>query len=318
MRCYLMQKGHIAAVEFLEPGPDEVLIEQAKTCFRRHAGRSFDGFEVWDGARRLYVQKGHDDELTGIRRRGGAVNGEASFSFGPRNHLLSLLSDAGRASLVGLERVPLEPRQVLESPGQPISSVYFVASGLVSLVGRSWPNHQIEVGMIGSEGMTGTAVVLGDDRSVNECIVQAAGEGWRIPAPDLRAAMARNPALTEHLLRYVHAFMMQITQTALANGRGRLAERLARCILMWLDRTREDGLAVTHEFLSLLLGVRRSGVTVALHMLESRSLIRASRTVIRVLDREGLQAAANGLYGVAEAEYDRLMGPVHGREARPL
>jgi CRP-like cAMP-binding protein len=223
---------------------------------------------------------------------------------------LARLYDSGGDAFAGFERVRLETRQVIEAPGMPIEAVYFVETGMISMVAATKPNHRIEVGMIGFEGMTGTAIVLGDDRSANEYMVQSPGEALRISTSDLRAAMARDPELKSLFLRYVRVFMAQESQTALANGRGLLGERLARWILMWQDRIRGDGLVVTHEFLSLLLGVRRSGVTVALHMLEGRSLIKASRTLIRVVDRKGLHAAANGFYGIPEAEYDRLIGPL--------
>ena len=99
----------------------------------------------------------------------------------------------------------------------------------------------------------------------------------------------------------------QASQTAVANGRGRLNERLARWLLMWHDRLRSSELDVTHEFLSLLLGVRRPGVTVALHELEGLGLISSTRNHVRILDRAGLRRASNGFYGIPEAEYDRTM-----------
>ena len=102
--------------------------------------------------------------------------------------------------------------------------------------------------------------------------------------------------------------MIQSGQTALANGRGRLDERLARWLLMWDDRIRPEALIVTHEFLALLLGVRRSGVTDTMNELEGRGLIRCSRGQVRILDREGLKLAANGFYGIPEAEYERALG----------
>ncbi len=101
--------------------------------------------------------------------------------------------------------------------------------------------------------------------------------------------------------------MMQASQTALANGRGRLSERLARWLLMWQDRLQTPHLTVTHEFLAILLGVRRQGVTVALHELEGKGVIRGTRNLITVTARKGLLALANGFYGVPEAEYDRTI-----------
>src|SRR5258708_3088819 len=180
-------------------------------------------------------------------------------------------------------------------------------SGLASIVGATPPHHRIEVGMVGYEGMPGLAVVLGDDRSANETVVQSSGRALRIGSGPLRKAMVSSPTLTIALLRYVHVFMMQASQTAVANGRGKLSERLARWLLMWHDRLRSNELLVTHEFLSLLLGVRRPGVTVALHELEGLRLISSTRNHVRILDRAGLRRPSNGFYGVPEAEYARTM-----------
>lgn len=236
---------------------------------------------------------------------------------GPRNRLLTVLSHADQHLLrPSLEAIGLDTRLILEAPRDPISHVYFVESGLVSVVGTTEPDHRIEVGMVGYEGMTGLGVVLGDDRSPNETLVQSAGSALRISSGSLRRIMAASPSLTATLLRYAHVFMIQGSQTALANGRGKLDERLARWLLMWHDRIGRDDLVITHEFLALLLGVRRPGVTVALHDLEGRGLIRSTRSQVRVLNRAGLQKAANGFYGIAEDEYERSIGFESGRALR--
>ena len=120
----------------------------------------------------------------------------------------------------------------------------------------------------------------------------------------LRRALRSSPTLMVTFLRYVHVFMMQQSQTALANGRGRLNERLARWLLMWQDRLRTPHITVTHDFMALLLGVGRQAVTVTLHELEGQGLLRGTRNLIRILDRKGLMTLADGFYGVAEAEYD--------------
>jgi CRP-like cAMP-binding protein len=236
---------------------------------------------------------------------------------GWRNRLLAGLSRGDHDLLVpALETIELDARQVLEAPSDPISHVYFVESGLVSVVGTTVPDHRIEVGMVGYEGMTGLCVVLGDDRSANETVVQSSGSAMRLPTRALREMMGASRSLTATLLRYVNVFMVQGSQTALANGRGRLDERLARWLLMWHDRVLADELIITHEFLALLLGVRRQGVTVTLHELEGKGLIRSTRSHVRILDREGLQEAANGFYGVPEAEYDRSIGFAAGPPPR--
>jgi CRP-like cAMP-binding protein len=230
---------------------------------------------------------------------------------GSRNRLLAGLSHADRDLMAPcLEEIELDARQILEAPRDPISHVYFVESGLISVVGTTRPDHRIEVGMVGYEGMTGLGIVLGDDRSANETLVQSSGSAMRISTKLLREMMVASRSLSDTLLRYVNVFMVQGSQTALANGRGKLDERLARWLLMWHDRVLEDDLLITHEFLALLLGVRRQGVTVALHELEGKGLIRSTRSHVRILDREGLQQAANGFYGIPEAEYDRALGLV--------
>jgi len=226
------------------------------------------------------------------------------------NRLLKSLSAADRAALLpDLEAVSLATWQVIERPNERIPHVYFLTSGLASVVGTTHPEQRIEVGMVGSEGMTGLAVVLGHDRSTNETVIQATGTALRLPSVVLRRALQESATLSAALLRYVHVFMMQASQTALANGRGRLSERLARWLLMWQDRLKTRHLTVTHEFLALLLGVRRQGVTLALHELEGRGLIKGTRNRITVVDRDGLLSLANGFYGVPEAEYDRTIRP---------
>ena len=174
---------------------------------------------------------------------------------GTRNRLLALMSPADRDRLApSIEVVELDTRQILETPGEVISHAFFVESGLVSVVGTAPPGHRIEIGMVGYEGMSGVGIVLGDDRSPNEAMVQSAGSALRISARPLRQAMAASPSLASILLRYAHVFMIQSGQTALANGRGRLDERLARWLLNAGRPHPPEPLTVTHEFLALLLG----------------------------------------------------------------
>ena len=121
---------------------------------------------------------------------------------------------------------------------------------------------------MGCDGFTGLPIVLGNDRSPHETFMQV-GRGMRISANKLRGAISHSPSLQRALLRFAHAFMNQTANTALSNGTASLEERLARWLLMANDRLRGDEIPLTHEFLSLMLGVRRAGVTVALHYLES-------------------------------------------------
>jgi len=223
------------------------------------------------------------------------------------NRLLLSLSKADRRLLAtGLERVDLELRRPIEEANTPIKHVYFPDHGIISVVVKS-AGLEIEAGLVGREGMSGTAVVLGDDRSPNDAYVQIAGGAHRITTRRLRAALEASKTMRQIMQRYVHVFMVQVAQTAFANGKANIEDRLARWLLMAHDRQDDDELQLTHEFLSVMLGVRRSGVTEALQELESKGLVRASRGVIRVVDRRKLLKAAGSAYGVPEAEYKRLL-----------
>jgi len=226
-----------------------------------------------------------------------------------RNRLLASLSEEEGALLrADLEPVGLDLRQRLEQPNRPIRHVYFPESGLGSVVALGGPDRQAESGLFGREGMSGLAVVLGGDRAPNDTFMQIGGAGRRIAVAPLREALATSPTLRLSLLRYVHVCMVQTAQTALSNARARLDERLARWLLMCRDRLDPGEMPLTHEFIALMLGVRRAGVTEALHDLKWRGLISTHRGSIEVEDRAGLMTAANGSYGLPESEYARLIG----------
>src|SRR3954469_17384404 len=225
-----------------------------------------------------------------------------------RNRLLATLTpDDFDLLQTHLEAVPLEMRHWLIEAGEPIQHVYFPEQGIVSILADT-TEGKIEVGMIGPEGMAGLPVVLGIERSPHGYMVQAAGEALRITAPDLRTAIRHSLSLQARFLRYAHTLMVQIAQTAYANAGFGLEARLARWILMTDDRLEREDLPLTHDFLSMMLGVRRPGVTIAVQNLESNGLIRAKRRGITVLDRTGLEGVAGNAYGVSEAEYASVIG----------
>lgn len=225
-----------------------------------------------------------------------------------QNQLLRSLSRKDRALLwPRLEPAELTLRRSVEQANSSISHVYFPETGIISVVAKT-AQREIEVGLIGREGMSGMAVLLGDDRSPNDAYVQMAGAAHRMPTKQLAQALKASRTLREHLQRYAQVFMVQVAQTAFANGTAKIDARLARWLLMAHDRHDEDELPLTHEFIAVMLGVRRPGVTDALHKLEGRGLIRSERGVIRIVRRKGLIALAGGAYGVAEAEYARLIG----------
>lgn len=193
---------------------------------------------------------------------------------------------------------------------------YFPEGGLSSVLFPQVEGRRLEVGLSGREGMVSHALALGGDRTPLETLVQVGGTWLRIEADVLRRLTTELPALRDVLLRYVQFFLLTVSQTAVSNGAYRIEERLARWLLISHDRLAGDDLALTHEFLSLMLGTHRPGVTIALHILEGAGMIRAKRGLITVLDRGKLREAAGDSYGTAEAEYERLIGPFRA-EQRP-
>jgi CRP-like cAMP-binding protein len=223
------------------------------------------------------------------------------------NRILSRLSRADFALLAPhLEAIDLPLRKQLESPNKRIDRIYFIERGIASVVANGSGGRSIEVGLIGREGMTGLAVVMGADRTPQETFMQLAGAGQHMTAAKLRQGMEQSASLHRSFLQYGHAFVVQTAHTAMANGRSGIEQRLARWLLMAHDRVDGDELHLTHEFLAQMLGVRRPGVTVALSLLEKAAFIRAKRGVISILDRTGLERSADGAYGAPEAEFHRL------------
>lgn len=227
--------------------------------------------------------------------------------FAPNNRLLRALPAPDLERLRPLlEPVPLARRQVLEAVGTKTAYAHFLETGLAAVVAHS-PRREVGIGVIGTDGMTGLDIVQAAGYAANETLVQAAGTALRIAAGDLDQALLESPNLRTVLLRYSHVFMVQASQTALTNAQASMVERVARWILMSYDRLARDALTVTHDFIALMLAVHRPRITIALHLLEGRGLIRSTRETIRVLDREGLIAVASGSYGVCEAEFERLI-----------
>jgi CRP-like cAMP-binding protein len=223
-----------------------------------------------------------------------------------RNRLLvSLSADDFALVQPHLEPITFELREHLFLAEQPISHVTFPERGIASIVADT-AEGRFEVGMVGSEGLAGVAVVLGVDRTPHTCMVQAAGEAFRIGAQELQAAMDASPTLRALLLRFVHTFIVQVSQTAYANAGYSIEERLARWLLMTHDRLEQDDMPVTHEFLSIMLGTRRPGATLAVQMLEGVGVIRATRGHVTVRDRAKLEQIAGQSYGFAEREYSNV------------
>jgi CRP-like cAMP-binding protein len=225
-----------------------------------------------------------------------------------QNQLLNRLTAGDRELLEPhLVEFNLVLLHVLEEPGQRIKHVYFIDAGIASVVAHSAEDRQIEIGLIGREGVTGTAVILGNSQSPLQTYVQVAGSAVRISTPKLRAAMMASTTLAGLLLKYVQAAMVQTAHTAYANALGHVDVRLARWLLMADDRC-GDTIPLSHKFLSIMLGVRRTGVTESLGELQRRGTIAIGRGRIEVLNRAALATKAGPYYGAPEAEYRRLIG----------
>ena len=226
-----------------------------------------------------------------------------------RNRLLAALpSDAFAHLARSLRPVSLELRQVLYAPGQPVEAAYFPEACTVSMLAPLESGDLVEVGMVGREGLVGLPVVLGAESSTTEALVQRPGTALHMPATALREAFDRSTSLRALLLRYVQAFHDQVTQTAACNVHHTLDERLARWLLMAHDRADSDTFPMTHEFMSMMLAVRRAGVTVAAGILQKAGVIRYAQGSMTIVDRPGLEAASCQCYGLIRRQFEHLLG----------
>lgn len=226
-----------------------------------------------------------------------------------RNLLLrAMRPDAFALIVPHMQPVELPLNFTLAERDRSTDIVCFLEKGLASVVAiTEGDEDMVEVGHIGFEGATGLYTTLNADQSPTKTFMQGEGRGYLVPAPIIRSAFDTLPEFRALILKYVHAFTVQVSYTALANARFSIYERLARWLVMCHDRLGND-LGLTHEFLSIMLGVRRSGITDQLHLLEGIGAIRSTRGNIRILDRDKLEEIAGGSYGVAEKEYERLIG----------
>lgn len=225
-----------------------------------------------------------------------------------RNRLLGALPEDARAAMEReLESVGLEVSDVLFGSEAPIRHVYFPETAVVSLVNDLRQGGTVDVGTVGCEGMAGLPAFLGDDRSSVRAVVQIPGAAQRMPVGTFAAVAGAPGPLHRAMLRYTQAFLTQVAQTAACNAGHLVEARCARWLLMTHDRVQGDEFPLAHEFLALMLGVRREGVTVAVAALEAEGLIRDGGGRIRITDRAGLECASCECYAVVQSHYDRLL-----------
>jgi CRP-like cAMP-binding protein len=227
----------------------------------------------------------------------------------PANRLIEALPDRDRRRmLAGCATVHLTFADVLYAPGDAIEHVYFPTGSFISLIMPIDESASLEVGMVGDEGMFGTPLALGVDTSPVRAVVQGEGPALRMDAARFRRELARSPALRREMNLYVYVRMAQLAQTAGCTRFHVVEARLARWLLMTQDRAHSDKFHITQEFLAIMLGVRRVGVTKAASSLQSLGLIGYRRGDITVLDRRGLKAASCGCYKADRESYARVLG----------
>jgi CRP-like cAMP-binding protein len=227
----------------------------------------------------------------------------------PANRLLGLLPPTDYQRLrPHLRPIPLKYRQSLYRANKPIGFVYFIETGVGSLMNTMANGQASEVGTIGNEGVVGLPLVLGDDRTPTSVYIQVPGAGLRMKATLFNKELARSASMRAVMLHYTHAFFNQVAQSAACNQFHSLEQRCCRWLLMTHDRMQSNRFLLTQEFLAMMLGVQRTGVTAAAGALQRAGLIRYKRGIVTILDRRGLKQRSCECYEVSKREFDRLLG----------
>jgi CRP-like cAMP-binding protein len=229
-------------------------------------------------------------------------------TFGAGNQLLARLPAAERERLVAqMTPVSLEFRQSIYRQRAPMEHAYFPSRGAISALTVMSDGSAIEVATIGNEGMAGIGLLVNGDESINEVIVQIAGDALRMDARAFRQEAEADGPLRRLLLRYNLAYLKQISQSVACNGLHPVQQRCCRWLLITLDRMESNVVPLTHEFLAIMLGVRRASVTEVLRPLHEQGLVNNSRGAITILDRAGLEKLACECYRWVRDETERLL-----------
>ena len=223
------------------------------------------------------------------------------------NLLLESLPAAERTSLLDkLEPIALPVDTVLFEPDEQPRHLYFVTSGIASIVTTMSGGGAVEVGLMGREGLPGSIFLLGSQTGLTRCMMQVEGAGLRMRFKQFEQEFFSSPTLHRRILEHVQHDSLVLTQLSACNRLHEVEERMARWLLMVADRLESPELPLTQEFLSEMLGTRRSTVTITAGTLQRGGLIRYGRGHIQILDREGLQDTACECYPVVQKLYRNL------------
>jgi CRP-like cAMP-binding protein len=225
-----------------------------------------------------------------------------------RNRLLASLPEREINQLESaLQPMVFTRNQTLHNAGEPVETIYFLEEGICSIVATMADGNTVEVGIIGRDSFVGLPGILGTSHSVNRTFIQLPGSGFSIKAKALVEQCSDGSVeLRQRLQRGIQALLTQTAQTAACNRVHEVEERLSRWLLMCHDREQVDLLPITHEFLAMMLGTRRSTVTVAAGMLHKAGLIEYTRGHVRIMNRAGLEEVACECYPIVRDEYVRL------------
>jgi CRP-like cAMP-binding protein len=226
-----------------------------------------------------------------------------------RNALLAKLSlEQFTALNCSLQHVELVVPQVLSEPNQPIDYAYFPESGMISIVSMMNDGDSIEVGTIGREGMSGAELLMESDAMPYRHFVQIDGHARRIEAGQLIEAAQHSSELRRLILRYQAVTLAQSMQAAACNGLHSVQQRCCRWLLLARDRSDSDEISLTHEFLAMMLGVRRASVSDVLRPFQEAGLVSSNRGLITILNREGLEKDSCECYRVMANQLARSLG----------
>ena len=218
-----------------------------------------------------------------------------------RNQILLTIPDEEFQSLrQQLHYLELPQRTVLHEPKQKLQFVYFLNSGMVSLVFRTKNGESVEVGVLGNEGFTPIAVSAGLRSVPHQAIMQVSGDGFRLPVSAIETALASNPRLQSALNRYAALHGMQVAQTAGCNRLHDLEQRLSRWLLLTQDRVGSGLLKITHDFLAMMLGTDRPSVSLAAGGLQKKKIIEYTHGAVKVLNRKKLESTACECYSMIQ------------------